>query len=180
MVPLSPCDLPLLGCLLAWTFILAPSSFSLPFLGAFFLWSLAEFHDHPISCMHLKKWPISDWGPTSPCTFNHFCVKDFSTLPKTIAQLHFTHISFFPNTIASLGNLVRLFIPVYPVIKKMVGYQQGSQGRLLIISIRPCPFGIYSIETHRDTVTGRVFSWWFFLKMTRKLQEYIVCENLQP
>lgn len=55
---------------------------------------------------------------------------------KKIAQFHFTHISFFPNTIASLGNLVRLFIPVYPVIKKMVGYQQGSQGRLLIISMR--------------------------------------------
>jgi hypothetical protein len=43
---------------------------------------------------------------------------------RRIAQLHFTRISFFPNTIASLGNLLRLFIPVYPVIKKMVGYQK--------------------------------------------------------
>ncbi len=67
---------------------------------------------------------------------------------------------------------------------EMVGYQRGSEGRLLIISIRieqkPCPFSIYSIETHRDPYRSGISLMIFQQKKTRKLQEYIVCENLQP
>jgi hypothetical protein len=42
VVPLPPCGLPLLGCMLAWTF-LSQVSFSLPCLSAFFLFFLALF-----------------------------------------------------------------------------------------------------------------------------------------
>jgi hypothetical protein len=101
-----------------------------------------------------------------------FLCRGFQLCQKKIAQLHFTHISFFPNTIASLGNLVRLFIPVYPVVMEMVGYQRGSEGRLLIISIRieqkPCPFSIYSIETHRDPYRSGI-SLMIFLKNDPKV-----------
>jgi len=35
VVPFPPCGPPLLGCLLAWTWVLAPCYFSSPFLGCF-------------------------------------------------------------------------------------------------------------------------------------------------
>ncbi len=45
MVPLLRRVPPLLGCLPVWTLVLAPLFFfPLPFLGAFFLWSLTRFH----------------------------------------------------------------------------------------------------------------------------------------
>ncbi len=56
VVPFPPCGLPLLfwAVCFAWTLVLAPLFlFSLPFLGAFFLWSLVGFH--PVHCLDLDK-----------------------------------------------------------------------------------------------------------------------------
>ncbi len=151
-----------------------------PFLGCFLFMKFGRVSSSSYFLHALEKVTNFRLRANNSMHIQSFLCQRFQLCQKRMAQLYFTHISFFPNTIASLGNLVRLFIPVYPVIKKMVGYQQGSQGRLLIISIRieqkPRPFGIYSIETHRDPSRSGIPLMIFLKNDPKATRIYFVCE----
>ncbi len=65
-----------------------------------------------------------------------FLCQGFQLCQTKICTIAFYSHKFLPKYYCKFGRLGQTVYTSYPVIKKMVGYQQGSQGRLLIISIR--------------------------------------------